>query len=1557
MTLDWRFLRSWNNSQNNAFEELCCQLAESELVAGTKFVRKAAPDAGVECYAILPDGSEWGWQAKFFLTALDASQWSQITESFKTAIEKHPRLVRYYVCLPIDRQDPRLTNRKSLMEEWDRHVKHWSDLAAPRKIEIIYWGSYELTTRLGKEEHAGRRFFWFTQTELSQAWFDRHHEEASRKAGRRYIKAASVTVPVATAIEALGRSNATLDRIREALKRVAKEWKLVSQSAASYDEKLYENLRVSLSTSFDHLQDTLDSSWASFQSDFARQQFDEIGKRLAALIEHMHAKRDPKKTRSGIDHPEWALYEVRRALWELDEALRHNTLLLLDGKALLVSGQAGCGKTHLFCDAARRRINDERAATILILGHTLGSGELWFEILNQLQLRCTREEFLGALVACAQASGRRALLMFDGINEAAYHPNYPDILAGFLEVVGRYHPYIGVALSVRTTFQDALVPHDVAERLICVTHRGFEGIEGAALDEVCRLYNLKSPAFPVLHPEFSNPLFVHLLCRTLQARGLMEIPSGTIGLSVLFDSILTATNERLAASEKLDFDARSRNVVRDTLTAIANWMLNNGRHAIPLEDAQRLCHTILPREGTSRSLLRYLVDESVLIEIESFQGESRSERRFSVCFQRLQDHLVAEGILALTASVDDVPEAMRLAGIETRVQSREDTYSFYSYKGIFEALSVLVPERYQRELATALFPGKIPLVVGESFVLGLHWRSRVSFTSETDELIARVRAHEDLRQQLLLTQLRALAVPDHPLNADSLHQELFPLSLADRDEQWTTAIHEVYVSESSNPIQRLIDWAWSAPSHVPDDHARLAALGLTWFLTSSNRRLRDRATKALVAFLAGRPSILCTLLRQFEHVNDFYVSERLHAVACGIVLRSSDATEVCAIAEVVEELVFSSSPPPHLLLRDYARTTVEAARCKASYVGARRPIAPPYRSEWPGISLLTKEEIEARLPAPEGETDERTRWLWAGQTLMFSVMSGGDFDRYVIGTNSGFDSRFLASRLTEPRAPTVAEEYNDLLRALPQKLERAIRQRSQLRQLADRSSRDSKTMVKILVEKFKMTEVAAEQFVVQTKSDFERCEAALQKSLEGRGFPGGLKLINNYEDRRRDERPRFQLTQVQRFIMTRVLAMGWTVERFGRFDRSMDSLERMGFHPERIGKKYQWIALNEAFARIADNFHYEENYSPQETEYVGPWQLYRREIDPSLLLRGTSPRDRGANTAWWMKATYSERVLDDKDSVKAWLGSLSGLPDPRQLLIVTDQAGKRWINLEAHFEWRPIMPPTSLFSPSSARRDCQLWMMVKSYLIDKDKAASFLQWAHERDFMGRWMPESHEDHEVYWGEYFWAPCYRHQRRAEMGPAWSPPSENVPFSLMVPVECYSWSNREDDCSLDDGVSIRMPCKDIVEALKLSSNAQEGRWFDQRGELVAFDPNVYEAGPTSFLIREDVLASYLAERNLALVWTILSEKQVLGEIGGTIEACPWAEFSGAYHLSSGQAIGGVTGRIKDYSVEGGVVSQAEVFRDGVEYKVMPAKVGRGAAKKAGGERKSPTTKKES
>ncbi len=216
MAINWNKLRPWNGSAEDAFEELCSQLAAAESVPdGSRFFRKGTPDAGVECFWRLPKGDEWGWQAKFFRSSPDKAQWKQIDESVNTALKKHPNLTQYTICLPIDLSDARVGNRESSLEKWGKRVSRWRQAAEKTGMSVSfdYWGQSEIGLRLSDEKHRGRHWFWFNEESLSNSWFIKRVEEQVANAGERYRADLNIELPIGRFFDALGGTPVFCDHL------------------------------------------------------------------------------------------------------------------------------------------------------------------------------------------------------------------------------------------------------------------------------------------------------------------------------------------------------------------------------------------------------------------------------------------------------------------------------------------------------------------------------------------------------------------------------------------------------------------------------------------------------------------------------------------------------------------------------------------------------------------------------------------------------------------------------------------------------------------------------------------------------------------------------------------------------------------------------------------------------------------------------------------------------------------------------------------------------------------------------------------------------------------------------------------------------------------------------------------------------------------------------------------------------------------------------------------------------------------------------------------------
>ena len=130
------------------------------------------------------------------------------------------------------------------------------------------------------------------------------------------------------------------------------------------------------------------------------------------------------------------------------------------------------------------------------------------------------------------------------------------------------------------------------------------------------------------------------------------------------------------------------------------------------------------------------------------------------------------------------------------------------------------------------------------------------------------------------------------------------------------------------------------------------------------------------------------------------MTERVYAVAYGVAMRSHDSLEVGNLASAVYQKVFASgSPPPHILLRDYARGVIERAIVLGADIQVDEElIRPPYNSAWPSFPCEDCAE-EMTFNQREGLRDNDGR-EFAIDSIIDSVDRWGDFARYVIGVES-----------------------------------------------------------------------------------------------------------------------------------------------------------------------------------------------------------------------------------------------------------------------------------------------------------------------------------------------------------------------------------------------------------------------------------------------------------------------------------------------------------------------------------------------------------------------------
>src|SRR5690606_19393275 len=187
------------------------------------------------------------------------------------------------------------------------------------------------------------------------------------------------------------------------------------------------------------------------------------------------------------------------------------------------------------------------------------------------------------------------------------------------------------------------------------------------------------------------------------------------------------------------------------------------------------------------------------------------------------------------------------------------------------------------------------------------------FTDRTFECFRGLENNERVRDLLISIATE----PENKFNALYIHERLSSLSMPERDASWSVYLNNR--GSEGDPVEVLIDWAiQNGMGTIDDDRAKLAAITLSWFLTTSHRAARDKATKALASLFATRLPLAASMLRIFSEANDLYLRERLFAATYGAVLQGKSTEGLSELAATTYELVFADGDPPmNELLRDH----------------------------------------------------------------------------------------------------------------------------------------------------------------------------------------------------------------------------------------------------------------------------------------------------------------------------------------------------------------------------------------------------------------------------------------------------------------------------------------------------------------------------------------------------------------------------------------------------------------------------------------------------------------
>jgi hypothetical protein len=1401
-SIDFRQIRPYDGDKRSGFEELVCQLARREHTSEQGMFRRiegAGGDGGVEAYFERPSGGKVGYQAKYFLATKDID-WGQIDASVKTAIRLHPTLERYVVAIPCDLtgRSGKLERGKTGWEHWETHKARWAGwcVAAGIRIEFIPWTKFDIVDRLASSaERRGLGLFWFNCEIFDQQWFASKFAVTKADLGERFQPDDHVTTALSGVFDGIARASDYKGFLADWFYRTPRPLdlgrhlrvaapKTAELDVSGLDERLFQLREHGHTLAFIGAEPLPLFEW--------REDVKAAADLVMKLLQPLYEKSDRETEETIRD----SVTKARQILHEIDTHLDTTPIHLAQGehdirvradltRSIVVVGEAGSGKSHLFADAVGRALAAGRPALLLLGQHFHGDG-LRRAFLERLDLADQDfETVLQALNAAGEAARTRCMILIDALNEAVDLKVWPDDLAGFVSEILDYE-WLCVGFSCRPEYEQYLIPEGVRQTATLLTCRGIrspEEQEQAAV-QYFEKRGIVRPAVPWLAPEFSNFLFFKVCCDSLRERGLSEFPRGLHGaqqvLSFYLESIASRVRRRFPEA---DFPAGA---VVTAVKSIASRMARDHSNYVESPVASDICQSAFGSPGPkpNKTWLSVLIEEGVFRKDHLFAAPPDDPLAVpkEICrftYQRFSDHLIVD---ALLREHTDVRAAFRAGGGMRFLVEHETPWELST---LWSALAVQIPEKHPGLELLDLIPddrtGRRPsYYLEDAFTQSVLWRASSAFSDRTLELFNKMGG--DFTDPRLEILIRLATLQDHPWNARQLLDPFLErLPMPERDAFWTVDVNTA-AEDDGHPIWALVRWCLRADlSRAGTETLELAATVLCWVFTSSNRRIRDTATKALTAVITARPAIYPWLLRRCVEVDDLYVGERVYAAGFGAVCRGIGDPELREISQAVYQAIFvSKTPPLNINLRDYARALIEYAAirsCLHEQVDLDR-CSPPYSSTWP-LEDTTGEEL-ARIAEEAGSTE----------ILSSAFRDFGDFARYEIETKV---RHFSTIPLTDPQP-------------------------------------------------------------------------------------------------RRDERelPRFDESFSKRWVTRRAYEYGWSARLFPS-DRGRTDMTSLRPIVERVGKKYQWLALSEFLARLSDNVWAIEEWPDRAQIYDHPaYDWFVRDIEPSILVDPPVEEP----TPWWQAHSLGIEAFEDAD-LAGW-PFLGQPPHSSDWLEAYDAGGQYWLLLHGLFSSRERREESS---PAVIAVQRQAFVRVSSIIVkseDADEAMKRLEGARLSD------PTDHGPIDWTDGPFL---CEYPWRNTWSRRGWEVVEEGFRslkgLNYIRPIVRHVWESHL-DASLSEGLRLCLPHPWIAQQMGLRPDlTNPGQLVDGRtGETVFLDPGRASSGWAA-LVHEEKFFQFLRQENLECLWFVAGERNSYpsGQHGDF--ACRY--FGSVYRRSNGAWIG--------------------------------------------------------
>lgn len=1346
-SLKWAHFEDLHPDTQDAFEKLCRFLFQKDFCDEGTILHSDPNHPGIEVEPVFSSkkGGMVSFQSKYFKNRIG---YKKIKESAKIAKEKYKGQldILFLFCnLDIDKSSNSYQDIATILSD--------------AGIDLILITGQSILDEVLL--HSPALVHYFGITRLDEEWIKANLDVSLKALGNRYNPRFNIDTVAESLLTIFVRSEKCLKYINEKKERAVLRLQNMSESLVEEDKRyLWPVLRA-----FNDLNnitiDTIDTVllWE-----------DTIANAIPAdLPEYLNQLQQRRVFDCDSNTKNKSRYYERLSCLRTLETIHKAVSLdkveksLLNAQIVVIDGKMGTGKSQLLSTTAKELLEQGRFI-ILQLGQVfIGSEPVDKQIVDNLlnvPAVFTINSLLASMEEVAYRKHTKSILFIDAINESPDKRIWETGIIRMSKLLENY-PNVRLVISVREGFENMCIGSAGLEKIAKgemaqITHNGFADSSPKAINEFLSHYAVPFSPEIYLQDEATNPLFLTWVCQTYNG----EIKN----IHALIAAVIETADQE---ASKACGSAEPFRALKDLLNEIISFHIEKKCNSISKEDILKL--PVWATYGIINKI-QYLasIERFGILTDYAFNNTDV----YYIGYNLLDEYLKAKRILDSSDNKECVRKSA--ADLLTNIDAENES--------VFVMLASLYPSKFHEEcidLIDVLDEYNRGIILDWYFT-SFTWRDQ---QVSLEEFRALANKYGATKANVWGSFIENSTRMDSPLNAYGLHELLLGYGLNRRDCIWTTYINEL------TPEDRIVNLIYyieegKTLDGIEESRVELLLTLFGWFLSASNRPLRDRTSKAMIEMLRSRSALCGKLLYRFRDVDDPYIIQRLYGVVFGAIIKSSDITEEIfrGIAlQVYTEIFDNEFVYPDILLRDYARLIIERYIFEfpdeAKYFDVKK-IQPPYRSV----------DIPETVPGDYLNEDHYS-------TGIAKILSSMKINSNVKG--SGF--------------------YGDFGRYVFQN-------------------------------------------AVESFSDVDVNNA----------YYYALDFIFN--------------------------DLGYKEELFGDYDSTGHNpyiirARYEGKRIERIGKKYQWIALYNVLARISDRYGIRSRrLDDNPCLFTGAWEPHVRDFDPTMNIRCPmripKPVFEGENVD--IPSLFISCDADSSSAEKWVSEDASVFQNLESKMNWRDSEGNEWLVLYKHDEYT-LRPDEEKDHMGFQKGEQRISLYATAYLVKSDVTGNTMKQLESSEYFEKHHADIRNTYCLFSREYAWSPGYKSQfERPEF---YGEEDEVMVHSAVIN---YIWED-EFDASQDTATSFMIPDGEIINALQLQQKEYDGIYYSD-DQVVALDMKRF-GDKNILLIRKEYLNKFLEQGNYSLIWYVWGEKQYF--LGDRNQK--WQERTGTYFYNNGVVSG--------------------------------------------------------